>query len=201
MSIISSQEIRRRIYDEEDESKILSVTPLLNPDEQMQKGSSSIDVRLGTHFLVQRRTNITKIEPGRETGPLPSVTRIDIPFGGEFVLHPNQFALGCTLEFFKMPLDLSAYLVSRSSWGRLGLVVATAIGIHPGFRGIITLELRNLGEVPFILKPGRSIAQVFFHTVEGSVAAEGVKSYSIGDSIPQAIYDFHDSELPIIENM
>lgn len=201
MSILSSQEIRRRIYDEEDENKILVVTPLLSPDDQIQKGSSSIDVRLGTHFLVQRRTNVTSIEPGKKTGRLPSVTRIDIPFGGEFVLHPNQFALGCTLEYFKMPLDLSAYLIGRSSWGRLGLVVATAIGIHPGFRGIITLELRNLGEVPFILKPGRSIVQVFFHTVEGHVAAEGVKSYSIGDSIPQAIYDFYDIELPIIEQM
>ena len=201
MSIISSQEIRRRIFDEDDEDKVLVVTPLLDPAGQIQTGSSSIDVRLGTHFLVQRRTNVTSIEPGRRTGLLPSVSRVDIPFGREFVLHPNQFVLGCTLEFIRMPLDLSAYLVSRSSWGRLGLIVATAIGIHPGFRGIITLELRNLGEVPFIIKPGRSIAQVFFHTVQGPVAAEGVKSYSIGDSIPQAIYDFHDSELPIIDDM
>jgi len=64
-----------------------------------------------------------------------------------------------------LPRDLAAFVVGRSSWGRLGLVVATAIGVHPGYRGIITLELTNLGEVPILLYPGWPIAQVFFQTL------------------------------------
>ena len=86
-------------------------------------------------------------------------------------------------------------------WGRLGVVVATAIGIQPGFRGIITLELGNLGDVPLILRPGRTIAQIFFHTVEGLVDQHGVQTASIGDSIPQAIYDFPDLELERIKEI
>ncbi len=59
-----------------------------------------------------------------------------------------------------------AFVVGRSTWGRLGLVVATAIGVHPLFAGTITLELRNLGETPLRLYPGERIAQLFFQRVD-----------------------------------
>ena len=197
MAILSCNEIRKRIYDMDDVNKQLVVTPLLEPRAQLNKGSSSLDIRLGTHFLQERRTDIGVIEPGRTKSQSESVSvqRSVIQFGQEFVLHPNQFTLGCSLEYVKMPRDLGAYVVGRSSWGRLGLIVATAIGIHPFFRGIITLELTNLGDIPIVLRPGRTIAQIFFHTIEGKVKAGGVISHSAGDSIPQAIYDFPDTEL------
>jgi dCTP deaminase len=182
----------------------LVVTPLLDQKSQLQEGSSSLDIRLGTHFLQQRRTSIGSIEPGKAksgTDVVVSVLRSVVPFGNEFILHPNQFVLGSSLEYFKIPIDLSAYVVGRSSWGRLGLIVATAIGIHPLFRGIITLELTNLGEVPIVLRPGRTIAQIFFHTIEGKVGSQGVMTHSAGDSVPQAIYDFPDEELNKIKEM
>jgi len=198
MAILSCKEIRNRIYNIPETERQLVVTPLLEPESQLQEGSSSLDIRLGTHFLQQRRTTIGTIEPGKAKSSLDivvSVVRSVIPFGQEFILHPNQFVLGCSLEYIKMPIDLSAYVVGRSSWGRLGLIVATAIGIHPLFRGILALELTNLGEVPIVLRPGRTIAQIFFHTIEGEVGAQGVITQSAGDSIPQSIYDFPDKEL------
>jgi dCTP deaminase len=204
MTVISCNEIKERIYNVEDINKQLVVTPLLEPNQQLQDGSCSLDIRLGTHFLQQRRTDIGTIEPGvakSQSEVVVSVLRSVIPFGEEFILHPNQFALGCSLEYIKMPLDLSGYVVGRSSWGRLGLIVATAIGIHPRFRGIITLELTNIGEVPIVLRPGRTIAQIFFHTIEGLVDPSGVITRSGGDSIPNAIYDFPDKELEKIKKI
>jgi dCTP deaminase len=86
-----------------------------------------------------------------------------------------------------------AYVVGRSTWGRLGLIVATAIGIHPSFAGSLTFELRNLGETPLTLYPGQTIAQLFFHTVvdedgRPSVVTPSVTQY-VGtvDMIPQNI--------------
>ena len=58
-----------------------------------------------------------------------------------------------------------AYVIGRSSWGRLGLVIATATMIQPGFHGTITLELTNVGNVPLVLLPGTRIAQLVFHHV------------------------------------
>jgi deoxycytidine triphosphate deaminase len=40
------------------------------------------------------------------------------------------------------------------------LNIATATTVHAGFRGCITLELRNLGETPLPLKVGLRIAQL-----------------------------------------
>ena len=82
-----------------------------------------------------------------------------------------------------------AYVVGRSSWGRLGLIVATAIGVHPGFAGPLTLELRNLGETPLRLYPGQPIAQLFFHPVQTSDEADDqIGQYSgITDLVPKKI--------------
>ena len=102
-----------------------------------------------------------------------------VPFGKSIVLHPQKFLLGCSLEYVRIPEKLAAYVIGRSSWGRLGLVVATAIGIHPGYSGCITLELRNLGETPIILYPGQTIAQLFVHEVDGA-AGTGLGQY-VGD--------------------
>jgi dCTP deaminase len=71
-----------------------------------------------------------------------------------------------------------AYVLGRSTWGRLGLIVATAVGIQPNFAGTLTLELRNLGETPLSLYPGQIIAQLFFHEISGAKDGEGLGQYS-----------------------
>ena len=51
-------------------------------------------------------------------------------------------------------------VLGRSSWGRLGLNIATATMVQAGFKGCLTLELRNLGETPLSLEVGLRIAQL-----------------------------------------
>ena len=94
------------------------------------------------------------------------------------------------IEYLRLPSDLMSYVVGRSTWGRLGLIVATAIGIHPGFAGPLTLELRNLGETPLRLYPGEPIAQLFFHPVQAGNEQPGnqLGQYSgIMDVVPKRI--------------
>jgi dCTP deaminase len=118
-----------------------------------------------------------------------------IPMGRGIVIHPHQFILATTLEYIRLPYDLMSYVVGRSTWGRLGLIVATAIGIHSLFAGSLTLELRNLGETPLKLYPGEAIAQLFFHSTregeEGGIVtdvATGVSQYSgTVDMVPRRI--------------
>jgi len=94
------------------------------------------------------------------------VKYVYVPFGESFVLHPKSFVLGSTLEWIRLPANRGGYVTARSSWGRYGLIIATATGIHPGFSGCLTLELANVGEIPIVIKPGTTIAQLFIHTVE-----------------------------------
>ena len=81
------------------------------------------------------------------------------------MLQPRSFVLGVTLEWIRLPADKAAYVVGRSSWGRYGLIIATATGVHPGFTGCLTLELSNVGEIPIRVKPGTTVCQLFIHDV------------------------------------
>lgn len=151
--------------DDLDLSRRLVITPLL---ERSQVGRGAVDLRLGTEFLMLRRTYRAGLNPGddsqRDVEEMQE--RVVVPFGEEIWLHPRHFVLAATLEFLGLPDDMSAYVVGRSSWGRLGLLVATAVFVHPGFRGCLTLELVNDGDSPIALSPGLRIAQLAVHRLE-----------------------------------
>ncbi len=143
----------------------LVVTPLLDPE---QVGEGSIDLRLGTEFLVLRRTLRSGLDPNEEDLDLrirETQDRVRVPLGKGLWLHPQQFILGSTLEFLGVPPTMGGYVVGRSSWGRLGLLVATAVMVQPGFTGCLTLELVNAGDSPIRLYPGLRIAQLALHSL------------------------------------
>ncbi len=95
-----------------------------------------------------------------------------------FPLQPNQFILGRTCEWVALQIAhpsnvtsttcLAARIEGKSSRARCGLLVHfTAPIIHPGFEGTLTLEIINLGPVPFILRQGMPIAQLIIEEVRG----------------------------------
>ena len=72
-----------------------------------------------------------------------------------FMLKAGGFVLGQTLERVVMPPDLMGLVEGRSGFARIGLAVhLTAPKIDPGFKGHITLEMANFGEVPIQLRAG-----------------------------------------------
>jgi len=158
MSTLGREDLKRALA-ETDPKRRLHITPLL---DTKQIGRGAIDLRLGTEFLLLKRIQRPGLNPvelkWRDLGEAQE--RIAVPFGGELWLHPRHFVLAATLEYLGLPQDLSASVVGRSSWGRLGLIVATAVFVHPGFRGCLTLELVNEGDAPICLSPGARIAQL-----------------------------------------
>lgn len=151
---------------ESDLQKRLFITPLLNPAQQL--GNLSVDLRLGNEFIVPMKTKYPVLDPNRygryKVAEVEEYQeKIYKRYGEPFILHPGQFVLGCTLEFMRLPNCFSAYIIGRSSWGRLGLTIATAIAIDPGYSGVLTLELLNSGETPIVLYPGARIAQLILH--------------------------------------
>ena len=119
---------------------------------------ASLDVRLSDKFLVFRNHSGKIIDVKKPTGYLTEPVETD-----EFYLHPGEFVLASTIEWFSIPKHLVARVEGKSSLGRLGLLVhATAGFIDPGFKGNITLELSNLANLPIVLYSGMKIAQVSF---------------------------------------
>jgi deoxycytidine triphosphate deaminase len=78
-------------------------------------------------------------------------------------------ALASAFEYLKMPCNVTAQVLTRSSIGRIFVTTATATLVHPSYRGCLTLEIVNLGNVPVELDILSRIAQLqFIKTVSQS---------------------------------
>ncbi len=131
-------------------------TPLL----QLPKGTA-LDLRLGSRFIVFRRTRDASFDPLRSDTDSRSIQNYqELSWTEQIVLHPQELLLAATLEYLVLPNDLTAQVITRSSYGRLGLLSATAVQVHPNFHGCLTLELVNLSNLPLVLTPGERVAQL-----------------------------------------
>lgn len=144
----------------------LVVTPILDPVRQI--GPTSIDIRLGFEFDVFNITKQTHLDPLLPKDILVQAveeytTKAHRGPMDRFILHPGEFVLAATLEYFRLPNNIAGRLEGRSTWGRLGLQVHSTAGfVDPGFAGILTFELQNMGKGPLVLFPGVRIAQICF---------------------------------------
>jgi len=185
------------LCDKIDDDKIndlLIIMPLLDP---AQISEASIDLTLGNVFIVMKRAQLPSLDFNK-------ICRKDLPVNvyefqervqlrpdGTIVLHPDEFVLGSTLEYISLPKDIMAYVIGKSSLGRVGLVIATATHVAPGFRGTITLELSNLGSVPLVLYPTMPIAQLVFHKlcspVKKGYSAKNNYAYTTGPTFSRLL--------------
>ncbi len=160
--VLSGSSVADRLESPPGDARHITLTPALH----QVIGHGSVDLRLGKHFIVFHRSGTAAIRTfhprwdGREVQ-----RRVEIGWGEDFVLHPGELALAGTLEYIALPSDLAAQVITRSSYGRLGMITATAVQVHPNFRGCLTLELVNLGNVPLRMTPGERIAQLVFFVV------------------------------------
>lgn len=182
-SLLGRNEIIERLSETDVDRKIL-VTPILS-SSQIQP--ASMDVRLGPDFLIIKIGKITHLDPEKDPNSVKfEVERYTDKYkilekNEKFILHPNEFILGCTLEYVQLPKDIAARLEGRSSWGRLGILVHSTAGfIDPGFKGNITFELKNMGKVPVPLYPGIRMAQLSFFNVDNDLPYNGKYSKSFG---------------------
>ncbi len=165
----------------------LIVTPLIDTSESFD--AASVNVRLGSEFIIMKKQAFPILDIADKEG-LPSriekyQEKIRINYREQFVLHPNQLIIGSTLEYISLPKRLMCYVIGKSSWGRMGLIIATATKVDPGFKGCITLEIINEGEVPIVLYPGIPIAQLVFHEVIGEAEYDGDYRYATGPQFPE----------------
>jgi len=152
-----------------------------------QIGPSSVDVHLGHEFIVFRRALIASFDITddklSENVHLYQ-EKVRISEGDKFVLHPQQLVLGATREYVALPNNISVIITGRSTWGRTGLIIATATKIDPGFKGCVTLELMNGGVLPLVLYPGLRVAQLVLFRTEGRSTYKGSYKWPTGPTFP-----------------
>ena len=154
--ILSDRDIKKALAD-----KRIVVKPKPNLKEQL--GSSSLDLRLGYDFRIFKHRQQPFVDPFDQKTTDGMTEEIKISKNEPYTIHPNEFVLASTLEWVEWNDDLAARVDGRSSLGRLGLVIHSTAGhIDAGWKGNITLELRNIGMVPILLYPKMRICQLIF---------------------------------------
>ena len=129
----------------------LSISPL--QDRQIQP--ASVDIRLGNTFSIVEDSSAPILTFTQEMAYKEMHAE-------KYLLLPGQFVLATTMEYIRLPDDLTAFVEGRSSLGRMGLFIQNAGWVDPGFSGEITLELFNANRCAIELQAGRRIGQLVF---------------------------------------
>lgn len=127
----------------------------IEPLDPKQIQPASVDIRLGNTFSI-----VEDFPDGIIT--MDSKIAYKTITADRYVLMPGQFVLATTMEYFKLPDNLTAFVEGRSSLGRMGLFIQNAGWVDPGFEGEITLELFNANKCAIELKAGRRVGQLVF---------------------------------------
>ncbi len=108
-------------------------------------------------------------------------------YGYFFRLFPFAFVLGELNERFELPRNMEAVLDGKSAGGRWGILIhATAGYADIGYKGKMTLEIRNLIHWFIKIYPGRRIGQIRLNQFDNEPSVcygdEKITSHYQGDN-------------------
>ena len=77
------------------------------------------------------------------------------------LIPPNSFALAASLEYFKMPRNVTGLVTAKSTYARCGLGVPPTV-LEAGWKGILVLEFSNHTSNSIRLYANSGAAQILF---------------------------------------
>jgi dCTP deaminase len=164
MPVLTDEEIFQRI-----QKKEITIHPILDLN-QIQ--GAKIDLRLANVVYLIKHFEQPYYDPRLCENQIDygEYRHLGFSRSNGFILQPGDFAIAPLFERIRLPPNILGRLDGRSSMGRLGLIVhATAGGIDPGYSGVVTCELSNLGKVPVALHPLQRIAALTLETLDNNV--------------------------------
>jgi dCTP deaminase len=132
-------------------------------EKQVRKGQISYgvssygyDIRVADEYKIFTNVNNTLVDPkGFDNRNFVTIT------GDHCIIPPNSFALAKTVEYFRIPRNVLAVCVGKSTYARCGLIV-NVTPLEPEWEGILTLEISNTTPLPAKVYSNEGIAQLLF---------------------------------------
>jgi dCTP deaminase len=118
--------------------------------------SYGYDIRVSNEFKIFTNINATVVDPKH----FDSANVVDF-VGDVCIVPPNSFALARTIEYFKIPRNVLAICLGKSTYARCGIIV-NVTPFEPEFEGHITIEISNTTPLPAKIYANEGIAQVLF---------------------------------------
>jgi dCTP deaminase len=122
--------------------------------------SYGYDMRISDEFKIFTNINTTVVDPKAfDPGSF-----IDFQ-GSVCIIPPNSFALGRSVEYFRIPRDVLVICLGKSTYARCGIVV-NVTPLEPEWEGHVTIEISNTTPLPAKIYAMEGIAQVIFLAAE-----------------------------------
>jgi len=141
------------------QQKELEFFPAL--DVYQLRDSGAIDVRLGSVVRVPLVPDWN--DPSRQNEKIEELPQDGRPW----IMAPHQSVLAQTSQRIKMPANVVAVLMSRTTAARRFLAVGQAGLVDRFYEGRLILPLTNLMNLPNSIRVGERIASLVFFKAEG----------------------------------
>lgn len=118
--------------------------------------SFGYDIRVADEFKVFTNVYNSIVDPKqfRDDSFVDMVT-------DECIIPPNSFALARSVEYFRIPRNVLAFCIGKSTYARCGIIV-NVTPFEPEWEGYVTLEISNTTPLPAKIYANEGIAQVVF---------------------------------------
>lgn len=144
---------------------------MIEPFEASQKSDGVIsygvssygyDLRVSDEFKIFTNVNNAMVDPKA----FDDTSFVDFK-GDVCIIPPNSFALGMSVEYFRIPRDVITICLGKSTYARCG-IITNVTPFEPEWEGYVTLEISNTTPLPAKIYANEGIAQVlFFQSDEG----------------------------------
>ena len=132
-------------------------------EKQMREGvisygisSYGYDLRIADEFKIFTNVNSTIVDPKA----MDPASMVDFK-GPVAIIPPNSFALGRSVEYFRVPRNILCACVGKSTYARCG-IITNVTPFEPEWEGHVTLEISNTTPLPAKIYANEGIAQVLF---------------------------------------
>lgn len=136
-------------------------------DNQVRQGvisygvsSYGYDMRVADEFKIYNNHSSAVMDP-KHINP---ESMLDYT-GDICVIPPNSFALGRSVEYFRIPRQVLTICLGKSTYARCGIIV-NVTPFEPEWEGYVTLEISNTGPSPARIYANEGIAQVLFFVAD-----------------------------------
>lgn len=121
-------------------------------------GTSSYgyDFRLADEFKLLDLSTLTEIDPKKANESQFQSMQSD-----SILIPPGQYALGRSVEYFRIPRSILTFCSGKSTYARSGLIV-NVTPFEPEWEGYATLALANCSPLPVRVYANEGIAQLIF---------------------------------------
>jgi len=119
--------------------------------------SYGYDLRVASEFKIFTNLNNSIVDPKKFDEN--AFVSLEAPY---CIVPPNSFALARSVEYFRIPRDILAVCLGKSTYARCGIIV-NVTPFEPDWEGWVTLEISNTTPLPAKIYAGEGLAQVLFY--------------------------------------